>query len=177
MGHADPGGVATSAGGATSPRTIVAFDRGSAVSSLASISNFTTAYGNPSIIANALSTPAAAARAPSNKRAASELTIQEESSPSPKKSFPQFSRPHSDDNSLMSGDDSNGWEKEEDRVISLITDLNRKEEKLADSLVDVVEEVHEWTLHIEEGNPDDDTGEQAATREGTQGSQKQKNTR
>ena len=63
----------------------------------------------------------------------------------------------------MSGDDSDGWEKEEDRVISLITDLNRKEEKLADSLVDVVEEVHEWTLHIEEGNPDDDTGEQPAT--------------
>ena len=61
-------------------------------------------------------------------------------------------------------------------MISLITDLNRKEENLAYSLVDVVEEVHEWTLHIKEGNPDDDTGEQAATG-GAQGSQKQKNTR
>jgi len=38
--------------------------------------------------------------------------------PYPKKRFPEFSCPKSDDNTVLSGDDSNGWEKEEDQMVA-----------------------------------------------------------
>ena len=64
----------------TPPRTIVALDRGSAVSSLASYSNitaFTTANANSLPYSSVPHTPAAAAAAGANKRAASDSSLLE----------------------------------------------------------------------------------------------------
>ena len=37
-------------------------------------------------------------------------------SPPPKKQYPEFSKPHSDDSSVVSGDDFKGWMREEDNL-------------------------------------------------------------
>ena len=59
----------------------------------------------------------------------------------------------------MSGDDSDGWEEEEDRVMAIMAAKKAEEDEAADALEDVVEEVHEWSLPLdmEEGNPDEKT--------------------
>jgi len=75
--------------------------------------------------------------------------------PSPKKRFPEFSHPKSDDNTVLSGDDSDGWEKEEDWMIALMTAKNLEEDKAAAAMEDEVDEVAKWMLPlVEEGNPD-----------------------
>ena len=57
----------------------------------------------------------------------------------------------------MSGDDSDGWEEEEDRVMAIMAAKKAEEEEAVDTMEDVVEEVHEWSLplNMEEGNPDE----------------------
>ena len=44
--------------------------------------------------------------------------LSDEDAPSPKKALPDFTTQKSDDNSVASGDDSAGWEKEEDCVVN-----------------------------------------------------------
>jgi len=147
---ADAGGLHSYADG--TPHCItVTVNREPVVSLLVSITNVNA---NSVVNSDALCTPVVATQASSNKRAASKLLMNVKNSPSPKKIFPQFSRLHGDDNSILSGDDPNGWEKEEETMIPISADLNEEEEKLANSLVDHVEAVHEWTLHTKEGNPD-----------------------
>ena len=52
-------------------------------------------------------------------------------SPSPAKNpLPNFDMRPSDDDSILSGDDSDGWEVEEDKVVSFFADQMRKEDAL-----------------------------------------------
>ncbi len=44
--------------------------------------------------------------------------LSDEDAPSPKKALPDFTTQKSDDDSVASGNDSAGWEKEEDRVVN-----------------------------------------------------------
>jgi hypothetical protein len=52
-------------------------------------------------------------------------------SPSPDKAAPNFATRQSDEISLMSGDDSDGWEREEDRMEVFVAHANAEEEVLA----------------------------------------------
>ena len=56
---------------------------------------------------------------------------QPDQSPSPAKNpLPNFDMRPSDDDSVLSGDDSDGWEVEEDKVVSLFAEQTRKEDAL-----------------------------------------------
>ena len=70
--------------------------------------------------------------------------------PSPTKQYPDFSKPHSDGNSVASGDDSKGWMQEEERMMTTISAQNAAEQREADELEDLVDEIQEWELAAEE---------------------------
>jgi hypothetical protein len=83
--------------------------------------------------------------------------------PSPKKALPDFTTRKSDDDSVASGDDSAGWEVEEDRVLNAFAIQTVTEDALDDIFVDdgPMKEIHEFILIAgrgvdgeEEGNAD-----------------------
>ena len=86
----------------------------------------------------------------------------DDGAPSPKKILPDFTLRKSDDDSVASGDDSNGWEREEDRVRNaFIIQADADDElELANFTSDgPVNEVLEWTTltdDLEMGNADDE---------------------
>ena len=75
-----------------------------------------------------------------------------DNTPSPKKALPDFTSKISDDNSVASGDDSAGWEMEEDRVLNVFLAQTEAEDVLDDLSVDVrMKEIHEFMLISGEG--------------------------
>ncbi len=86
----------------------------------------------------------------------------DDGAPSPKKALPDFTLQKSDDDSVTSGDDSNGWEREEDRVRNAfnIQADTEDELELANFASDgPVNKVLEWTTltnDLEMGNADDE---------------------
>ncbi len=82
--------------------------------------------------------------------------LSDEDAPSPKKALPDFTTQKSDEDSVASGDDSVGWEKEEDRVLNAFAAQAEADDRLEDISVDTpVKEVHEFMLAGgEEGNAD-----------------------
>ena len=66
--------------------------------------------------------------------------------PPPKKQYPDFSKPHSDDNSVASNDDSEEWMRDEEGTMATIPAQNASKEKEADELEDIVGEVQEWEI-------------------------------
>jgi hypothetical protein len=86
----------------------------------------------------------------------------DDGAPSPKKTLPDFTLRKSDDDSVASGDDSNGWEREEDRVRNaFVIQADADDElELANFTSDgPVNEVLEWTTltdDLEMGNADDE---------------------
>jgi hypothetical protein len=72
----------------------------------------------------------------------------DDDAPSPKKALPDFTTRKSDDDSVASGDDSAGWEAEEDRVLNAFTIQTEAEEALEDLFVDdgPMKEIHEFML-------------------------------
>ena len=87
----------------------------------------------------------------------------DDDAPSPKKALPDFTTRKSDDDSVASGDDSAGWEAEEDRVLNAFAIQTVAEDALDDIFVDdgPMKEIHEFMLIAgrgvdgeEEGNAD-----------------------
>ena len=108
--------------------------RGSAVSSLA----VSTEHGTN---INARGTPVA-----NNKRPAPSYDDDDESA-SPKRAYPDFSKPESDDNSVISGDDSKKWAKDEEKMIKFVEKQNRDEDEMAANAGDTpLSEVPDWYL-------------------------------
>ena len=116
----------------TPPRVVLATDRGSAVSCITNATNAASA-----------TTPDCSTTRPAIETIAEEL-------PSPTKQYPDFSKPHSDGNSVASGDDSEGWKREEEGMMATISAQNAAEEREADALEDIVDEIEEWELAAEE---------------------------
>ena len=85
----------------------------------------------------------------------------------PKKALPDFTTQKSDDNSVASGDDSAGWEKEEDRVVNAFAAQAEAADRLEDISVDTpVKDLHEFMLAGgEEGNADGDVAPEFETRQ------------
>ncbi len=82
----------------------------------------------------------------------SDSSAKDDDAPSPKKALPDFTTRKSDDNSVASGDDSAGWEMEEDRVMNSFLAQTEAEEALDDLSVDApMKEVHEFMLLSGEG--------------------------
>jgi hypothetical protein len=73
-------------------------------------------------------------------------------SPSPKKPAPNFEVTPSDDNSAFSGDNPDSWEKEEEMMMALISEQNRKEREEAENEKDmgVVPEMVSFMINLEE---------------------------
>jgi len=87
------------------------------------------------------------------------LDSSDDDAPSPKKALPEFTTRKSDDDSVASGDDSAGWEAEEDRVLNAFTIQTVAEDALDD--IGPMKEIHEFMLIAgrgvdgeEEGNAD-----------------------
>ena len=78
-----------------------------------------------------------------------------------KRKFPDFSRAFSQDNALLSGDESDGWDNELDDVEQQIAAANNLERDDAFNMDDPVDEVQEfeYLLEQEEGNADEDAEE------------------
>jgi len=72
----------------------------------------------------------------------------DDDAPSPKKALLDFTTRKSDDDSVASGDDSAGWEAEEDRVLNAFTIETVAEDALDDIFVDdgLMKEIHEFML-------------------------------
>ncbi len=88
----------------------------------------------------------------------------------PKQKFPDFSRAYSDDNPLLSGDESGKWEVEEENVMMKIAEENAIEELATCNLSDPVEEVAEMdylleNIQGEKGNADDEAEGRGGTFE------------
>jgi hypothetical protein len=82
----------------------------------------------------------------------SDSSAKDDDAPSPKKALPDFMTRKSDDDSVASGDDSAGWEMEEDRVMNSFLAQTEAEEALEDLSVDApMKEVHEFMLLSGEG--------------------------
>ena len=62
----------------------------------------------------------------------SDSSAKDDDAPSPKKALPDFTTRKSDDDSVASGDDSAGWEMEEDRVMNSFLAQTEAEEALDD---------------------------------------------
>jgi hypothetical protein len=78
--------------------------------------------------------------------------LSDDNAPSPKKALRDFTTRKSDDNSVASGDDSAGWEMEEDRVLNAFLAQTEAEDALDDLSVDVpMKEVHVFMLISGEG--------------------------
>jgi len=126
---------------ATPMRVVHTEQPSSAVSSLTSHTTASASSRDP---------PAPAPTINNNKRSTAPPTL--EDTPSPKKNRPDFSKPLSDDKEYLSGDDEEGWGKEEDQMLELIRHQHQQEELNADEMEDVpAVEVAEWE-HIAEGN-------------------------
>eukprot|EP00956_Cyclotella_meneghiniana_P005902 scaffold7734_cov39-Cyclotella_meneghiniana.AAC.1 len=111
----------------------------------------TTSTLTPSVVASA---PAPPSETSSSKRSRTEPDVEFES-PSPHKAYPDFSTRKSDENSLMSGDDSNGWEQEERAMEAMIAAQNAEEELQADMMPDLtVPVVADWELLAEDAEAD-----------------------
>ena len=93
--------------------------------------------------------------------------LSDEDAPSPKKALPDFTTQKSDDDSVASGDDSAGWEKEEDRVVNAFAAQAEADDRLEDISVDTpVKDIHEFMLAGgEEGNADGDVAPEFETRQ------------
>ena len=106
---------------------------------------------------------------PMDKFASSDLS--DDDAPSPKKALPDFTTRKSDDDSVASGDDSAGWEVEEDRVLNAFAIQTETDDALDDLFVDdgPMKEIHEFMLIAgrgvdgEEGNADGATEVNPAT--------------
>jgi hypothetical protein len=89
-------------------------------------------------------------------RAADDSSDDDSDRPSPKKKLPDFNVRKSDDDSVASGDDSNGWEVEEVRLTHIIAAQAEREDSIEEREIEIiVPEVHEWEQSLEEGNPDE----------------------
>jgi hypothetical protein len=86
----------------------------------------------------------------------------DDDAPSPKKALPNFTSRKSDNDSVASGDNSAGWEAEEDRALNAFAIQTEAEDALEDLFVDdgPMKEIHEFMLIAgrgvdgEEGNAD-----------------------
>ena len=76
----------------------------------------------------------------------------DEDAPSLKKTLPDFNVRKSEDDSVVSGDDSIAWEKEEDRVMHSFANRLEAENRLEEAFEDApVRELEEWELIAGEG--------------------------
>ncbi len=78
--------------------------------------------------------------------------LSDDDAPSPKKALLDFTTSKSDNDSVASGDDSAGWEMEEDRVLNAFLAQTEAEDALDDLSVNVpMKEVYEFMLISREG--------------------------
>ncbi len=64
----------------------------------------------------------------------------------PKRHLLGFLKPHSDNISILLGDESDAWEKEEETMMALVARQNSEENAAADAFMDNVEEFHKFEL-------------------------------
>ena len=90
-----------------------------------------------------------------NKRSADGLASDDDS-PSPKKALPDFSRRKNEEDSVVSGDDSNGWEREEGRVMHEFAAQAEADDARDDAAFPdiAMDEMNEWEF-LAEGSADD----------------------
>ncbi len=83
--------------------------------------------------------------------------MSDEDEPPPKKAFPDFNLRKSEEDSIASGDDSDGWDKEEGRVMHDLAAQAKADDVLDEAVFPDVpmNEVNEWEVLVEEGNADD----------------------
>jgi hypothetical protein len=95
--------------------------------------------------------------AASRRRTRDESGLSDEDEPSPKMAFPDFNLRKSEEDSIASGDDSNGWDKEEGRVMHDLATQAKADDVLDDAVFPDIRmnEVNEWEVLAEEGNADD----------------------
>ena len=134
---------------ATPMRMIIANDGGSAVSALTNNTNSTTTHATSASNNNN-----------SNKRTTpsspDELDV-----PSPKRTVPDFSKPRSDDVSCASGDESEGWAREEERMLAEAAAKAQAEEEADEAMADeIVQEAQEWENLVsgDDGNNNNNDG-------------------
>ena len=110
--------TAASGGEFTPPSRIVRVQpgtRSSAISSLSTSHEAHTSSAISSIPINPMD--------PFDASDSSDLSAEEDDdAPSPKRAYPDFGKRKSDDDSVASGDDSAGWEMEENRVMKAFLD-------------------------------------------------------
>ena len=88
-----------------------------------------------------------------NKRAEHNAAIYYQS-PSPKKAAPNFDITPSDDNSLFSSDDEDGWAQEEEKIMARVAlQLAQEEQDAEDKDDEHLPELYKFQLG-QEGNPD-----------------------
>ena len=76
----------------------------------------------------------------------------DDNAPSPKKALPDITTMKSDNDSVASGDDSAGWEMEEDRVMNSFVAQTEAEKELDDLSINApMKEVHKFMLISGEG--------------------------
>jgi hypothetical protein len=81
----------------------------------------------------------------------SDSSAEDDDAPSPEKAPPDFRTRKSDEDSVATGDDSAGWEMEEDRVMNSFLAQTEAEEALDDLSVNIpMTDVHEFMLISEE---------------------------
>jgi len=81
-------------------------------------------------------------------------------SPSPKKQYPNYSKPESDGNSLLSVDDEEQWQRHETKMIELVADQNDDEDRIADGMEDRVDKEHQWHIIVlADGRVEEDDNE------------------
>ena len=96
----------------------------------------------------------------------SDSSAEDDDAPSPEKAPPDFRTRKSDEDSVATGDDSAGWEMEEDRVMNSFLAQTEAEEALDDLSVNVpMTDVHEFMLISEEEGEDGTEGQASGAAE------------
>ena len=89
---------------------------------------------DPSTMSSLTAPVTAAASAASRRRNRDESGSSDEDEPSPKKAFPDFNLRKSEEDSIASGDDSDGWDKEEGRVMRDLAAQAKADDVLDDAV-------------------------------------------
>ena len=97
-----------------------------------------------------------------SKRSAADLAL-DNNTPSPKKTLPDFSRWKNEEDSVISGNDSNGWEREEGRAMHEFAAQAEADDARDDAAFPdiAMNETNEWEF-LAEGNADDPPDEPTA---------------
>jgi hypothetical protein len=119
--------------------------------------------GKASATSSLSMTDAASASVRNNKKRSATCLALDDDTPSPKKALSDFSRRKNEKDSVVSGDDSNGWEREEGRVMHEFAAQAEADDEWDDAAFHdiAMNETNEWEF-LAKGNADDPPDEPTA---------------